>query len=265
MSAVADIECILCGTTWVPRHGAPIQPCTHCGIPTNVPPPARDVFTDELFFDGAYGGERLARTGQWLREARLRLVWVTRHVEPGRLLEIGSATGEFVSVAEQAGFDATGLEASAWAAQAAERLTASVVRADLVDYLAARPGDAYDAIAFFHVLEHVHDPRAFLVPLVAALAPQGRMFVEVPNGDARDLRDGGAWLGARLPDHVVHYRRSDLERLLSEVGLRIVEATTFTMKEFDSPVVWGLRRARWLTKARWRPSEDFLRVVAVRA
>jgi SAM-dependent methyltransferase len=265
MSAVADIMCILCGTTWTPAPGAPIQPCGACGVPTTVPPPTRDVFSDGIFFEGTYRGERLAKSDQWLREAALRLQWIMRHVARGSLLEIGSATGEFASVAEQAGFDVTGIEASPWAAHAASRLTPSVVQVDLVDYLAVRPARTYDVIAFFHTLEHVHDPRGFLAPLVNALAGDGRMFLEVPNGSARDLADGARWVHSSVTEHVVHYRKQDLESLLASLGLRVVEAAAFTMREFDSPFVWALRRARWVTKGRLSPSEDVLRVVAAHA
>lgn len=260
------LRCILCAREWTADVRLPhIEPCPGCGVPTNVPPPARDVFSDELFFEGAYGGERLEKTQQWLHEARVRLAWVGTYVPHGRLLEIGSATGEFVSEAERAGYAVTGLEASAWAAEAARRLTPSVHRADLEQWLAERPDATYDAIVFFHTLEHVTDPGSFLTPLVRALAPGGRMFIEVPNGGARDLRDGAAWLGARMPDHVVHYRRQDLERLLTSVGLRVEQTETLSMRAFDSRLVWTLRRLRWLSRGRVGPSEDFLRVVARRA
>lgn len=260
-----DLSCILCQHEWSSQMRSPhIEACPGCGVPTNVPPPARDVFSDDLFFEGAYGGARLDKTEQWLHEARVRLAWVQSHVPGGRLLEIGSATGEFVRAAESAGYAVTGLEASAWAVEAARRLTQSVERADLKEWLAERPDASFDAVVFFHTLEHVSEPREFLAPLVRALAPGGKMFIEVPNGEARDMRDGIEWLGARMPDHVVHYRRQDLERLLASVGLRVVQAETFSMRTFDSRLVWALRRLRWLSKGRLAPSDDFLRVVAER-
>lgn len=265
MSATTS-RCILCGCAWSSSDARPhIEHCPGCGVPTNVPSPARDVFSDELFFEGAYGGARLAKTDQWLKEAAVRLRWIQTHVPRGRLLEVGSATGEFASVAQQAGFQVVGLEASAWAAQAAGRLTDAVVRADPAVWLAEHDGAEFDVIAFFHTLEHVHDPRAFLEPLVRALAPQGCMFIEVPNGEARDLRDGPSWLGARMPDHVVHYRRQDLVTLLESVGLQTLATQTLTMQPFDSRFVWLARRLRWLSKGRITPSQDFLRVVAARA
>jgi 2-polyprenyl-3-methyl-5-hydroxy-6-metoxy-1,4-benzoquinol methylase len=262
----STLSCILCDHEWSVQTQPPrIEACPGCGVPTNVPPPARDVFSDELFFEGAYGGVRLAKTEQWLHEARLRLAWVQSHVPRGRLLEIGSATGEFAHTAERAGYAVVGLEASAWAVEASRRLTQVVERADLKEWLEERPDARFDAVVFFHTLEHVSEPRQFLAPLVPALAPGGRMFIEVPNGEARDLRDGAGWLGARMPDHVVHYRRQDLEQLLATVGMRVVQAETLTMQPFDSRLVWALRRLRWLSKGRLRPSRDFLRVVAAHA
>lgn len=264
-TTTVSITCPVCLSEW---HAQPaparIAPCPSCGLPTTVPPPARDVFSDELFFDGAYAGQRLKGRPQWLHEAERRLDWVQSHVASGRLLEIGSATGEFVAVAERAGFDVTGLEASAWAAEAAHDLTQRVVRADHRVWL-RQERRAFDAIAFFHTLEHVHDPHAFLQPLVDALASDGLVFVEVPNGEARDAKDGEDWLGSRLSDHVAHYREKDLRKLLGDAGLSVRSASTVTMREFDSPLVWALRKLRWISKGRFTPSHDFLRVVAARA
>lgn len=256
------MSCGLCGRRWSASSNIPhMEQCPGCRVLTTVPPPQRDVFGDGLFEDGSYGGLRLAKRKQWFREAGKRLDWIRGHVRNGALLEIGSATGEFVAVASDAGFQVVGLEASEWAANASRDLTPHVHRADPGVWLREH-GGYFDVIALFHTLEHVHEPRLFLEPLVAALAPDGYLFIEVPNGAARDVEDGGNWLGARFPDHVLHYRENDLRALLLSVGLRAVDVTTHTMRDFDSPMIWMLRRLRWLTKAKLQPSQDILRVVA---
>lgn len=255
------IRCLICSHIWeVTAEPTRIAGCPSCGLPTTVPPPERDVFTDELFTEGAYGGQRLVRREQWLREAQRRLDWVRQHVSGRRLLEVGSATGEFVAVAERAGFDVAGIEASEWAAQAAKDLTDRVLRVDHTAWLAGSH-EPFDAVVLFHTLEHVHDPQDFLAPLVDALAPGGRLFLEVPNGSARDARDGAAWCGSRFTDHVVHYRADDLHRLADQVGLVVEHTSTLSMSEFDPRHIWWLRRLRWLAKGRLTPSQDFLRAV----
>jgi 2-polyprenyl-3-methyl-5-hydroxy-6-metoxy-1,4-benzoquinol methylase len=221
------------------------------------------VASDGLFTEGAYGGQRLAKRDQWIKEAARRLRWVQSVMPSGRLLEVGSATGEFVHVAERAGFSVTGLETSQWAAKASRDLTSSVVCADPEEWLPQQNG-RYDAVAVFHTLEHVHEPEPFLRSLSKALVPGGRIFLEVPNGRARDLVDGEKWLGARLPDHVLHYRDVDLERLCRSAGVVVERITELSMREFDSTAVWALRRARWLAQGRVAPSQDLLRLVATR-
>ncbi len=256
------MSCALCGRRWSASFTKPhMEQCPGCSVLTTVPPPQRDVFSDDLFEDGSYGGRRLARRKQWFREAGKRLDWIRSYVRNGALLEIGSATGEFVAMASKAGFQVVGLEASEWATTASRDLTTHVHRADPVVWLREH-GGRFNVIVFFHTLEHVHEPRLFLEPLVAALAPAGYLFIEVPNGAARDVEDGEDWLGARFPDHVLHYREDDLRALLRSVGLEAVAVTTHTMRDLDSPVIWALRRLRWLTKAKVRPSRDILRVVA---
>ncbi|HLL66395.1 MAG TPA: class I SAM-dependent methyltransferase [Micromonosporaceae bacterium] len=267
-AGTVSIACILCGheLSWsAEATQRRIAACPGCGVPTTIPPPSRDVFSDELFFDGSYAGNRMAKRHLWLREARVRLDWIRSHVPAGRLLEIGSATGEFVATAEQAGFRAVGLESSEWAVAASRDLTGAVIRADLSEWLAEQDDAAFDVIAFFHTLEHIHDPHGFLKPLVDALANDGRMFIEVPNGGASDIRDGAAWVGAKLEDHVVHYRQQDLESLLSSVGLRCVDVQTFSTREYTTAPLWAAYRVvRLLTKGRLAVSRDFLRVVAAR-
>lgn len=259
------ICCLICRHDWQFVADEPrIEGCPACGLPTTVPPPERDVFTDELFTEGAYGGQRLARREQWLREARRRLDWVQQHTTGRRLLEVGSATGEFVAVAERAGLDVTGIEASEWAAGVAQDLTDRVLRVDHAVWLAESTAE-FDTVVLFHTLEHVHDPQGFLAPLVRALAPDGRLFLEVPNGSARDAKDGAAWCGSRFADHVVHYRAEDLRRLAEQVGLVVEHTSTLTMSEFDPRPIWWLRRLRWLAKGRVAPSQDFLRAVLRRA
>ncbi len=258
--------CALCGSRWHPLSSEPphMEPCISCRVLTTVPPPTRDVFGDGLFEQGSYAGKRLKRRRQWMREAAVRLDWVQTYLQDGYLLEIGSATGEFVALAAGRGFEVVGLEASPWAAKASRDLTAHVQQADPGAWLANHQ-QTFDAIAFFHTLEHVHEPLAFLTPIVAALAPDGRIFIEVPNADARDARDGEGWCHSSLEEHVLHYRPQDLGALLSKVGLAVVSLTSHTMRELDTPLIWAIRRLRWLSRGRVRPSQDILRVVACHA
>lgn len=45
------------------------------------------------------------------------------------------------------------------------------------------PGETYDRICLFSLLEHIHDPRSFLSQLKDHLAPAGLMILEIPSSN----------------------------------------------------------------------------------
>jgi hypothetical protein len=79
----------------------------------------------------------------------------------------------------------------------------------------------YDCIAAFHVLEHQHDPIAFLTRLTGLLAPGGLIYLEVPN----TYRPW--WLGKPVEVffctvHLFNYGPRALGALLRAAGLEPV-------------------------------------------
>src|SRR5947209_2647224 len=133
-AAVVTLTCACGSARLLPLSDiAVIDWCPACGTGVTVPPPSRDVHGDGLFEDAqaGYGGERLAAQNLWLHEASVRLNWIRKYVPvEARILEIGSATGEFVAVAQRAGHDVVGLETSGWAVGEAKRITEGVIHAD---------------------------------------------------------------------------------------------------------------------------------------
>lgn len=106
-------------------------------------------------------------------------------VRPGQqILEVGSGTGEFLARLVQTVPTAEGIELSDAAVEAATQRGLKVRNITLADL--ARTGQRYDAVMAFQVLEHVPDPRGFLVECAAVLsdAPGSRLILGVPNADA---------------------------------------------------------------------------------
>lgn len=100
-----------------------------------------------------------------------------------RVLECGCATG-FLSrlIVENSGPDLVGVERDPAAAEEAARHCRRVVVADLADPAwAALVGERFDLVIFGDVLEHLPDPAATLRAARAALAPDGRILVSLPN------------------------------------------------------------------------------------
>jgi 2-polyprenyl-3-methyl-5-hydroxy-6-metoxy-1,4-benzoquinol methylase len=267
-AAPVEEACPLCAAAVLgPPSGASrtVVTCAGCGAGVTLPPPGRDLAGDGLFVE-RYGGGRLANRDQWLREAGVRLDWMAPSLHEGALLlEVGCATGELLAAAGARGYRPLGVELSLWAAQEARAFAGvEVLACDLAEWPAAHPGVRADAVAAFHVLEHVDDPVGFLRAMRDTLRPGGRVFLELPNhASAAAARDPLGWVGASLDDHVTHFTPDALAWALERAGLRVEEVVPLTYETYDGPVNWQARLRRWAAEGVTRPDDDLLRAVAV--
>jgi len=258
--------CPVCGARLAMQASAEacIARCPGCGVGVTVPPPTRDVTGSGLFEEGSYGGTRLKRRRQWIREAERRFDWIEGYGRPGSILEVGAATGEFLAVAARAGVRVTGIETSVWAADQARLFAppARVFTGTLDDWVRSQQ-EMFDAVVMFHVLEHVDDPLELLRSSTDCIKSGGLVFIEVPNGAARDaLEQGTSWSLAAPEDHFTHFTPEVLEGALRSVGLIPLRQELLSLREYDPWYVWLVRRLRWWIRGHHQVSEDLLRVVA---
>jgi 2-polyprenyl-3-methyl-5-hydroxy-6-metoxy-1,4-benzoquinol methylase len=79
----------------------------------------------------------------------------------------------------------------------------------------------YDLIILKNVLEHVHDPMSLLNNLKCHLAPNGIIWIEVPNLKSGVLRIFGKYSGCLVyaPYHLYHFTESSLLNILRNSGM----------------------------------------------
>ena len=170
------------------RHGNPLRTVISMdtGLVRNDPIPSDEelakFYTED--YRTSYKGAAKPRPRQILRNFRR----VAEHVGafgdvlgPAQtVLDVGAGSGEFAFLMSQQGKDVIGIEPNAgYAAYCREDLgldgrTAHLSR-DLFE------GEAFDLIRLNHVLEHLNDPVGYLAMIANWLAPEGRLYVEVPN------------------------------------------------------------------------------------
>jgi 2-polyprenyl-3-methyl-5-hydroxy-6-metoxy-1,4-benzoquinol methylase len=133
-----------------------------------------------------------------------------------RVLDVGCGSGEWLTLASEAGWQVAGSEPDEAAAKVAERGGVEV-RQFVTDWL-DQPG-AFDAITSNHSIEHVHDPAALLRAAHALLRPGGFLFIQTPNIDAagHDIY-GRYWRGLEVPRHLVLFNAESLRQLISRIG-----------------------------------------------
>lgn len=147
-----------------------------------------------------------------------------RHIENGKgrkLLDVGCGNGDFLIKAKNAGWNVLGVDPDEKAVAAALKNKVDARIGTLGDL---DSNDKFSVITASHVLEHVHEPRAFLKECLDHLLDGGYLWLDTPNIDANgfDLY-GYHWRGLEIPRHLVLFNEDSLSYLLKEVGFSRVE------------------------------------------
>src|SRR5690606_6379470 len=126
------------------------------------------------------------------RNAAARLALVERALAGarGRLLDVGCALGDFPAAATAHGFEASGVEVSAWARQRAIERHGLEVHPSLEAAVAGREG-TFDVVSFFQVLEHMPRPDEALALARRALVPGGLLVLETWDASSLVARVAG--------------------------------------------------------------------------
>jgi SAM-dependent methyltransferase len=152
---------------------------------------------------------------------------------PGRLLEIGSASGKYLCQMEQLGWAVRGIEFSEHAASHARAAGLDVHTGTIES--APDPEQPYDLVVGWMVLEHLHDPVAALRRLHSWTRPEGRMVLSVPNASCWSFKlFKSNWYDLHLPNHLFHFTPRTLQRLLAQAGWEL--QTIHYQQNFATPI-----------------------------
>ena len=139
----------------------------------------------------------------------------------GNLLDVGSGTGYFAAVMQKAGWAVTGLEPDEGARNVAMQQHSLGLLP--VEDLFNLPANKFDAITLWHVLEHVHDVKKYIVTFQRLLSGNGKLFIAVPNYTSYDAMSYGSnWAGYDVPRHLYHFTPQTMQWLMKASGLKII-------------------------------------------
>jgi len=156
------------------------------------------------------------------------------------VLDVGCGDGSFLDALAQQGWEVNGTELSvSIAATAMERLGDRIHVGGISD--AGFPQNSFDLITFWHVLEHLEDPRRALSDAERLLKPDGRIVVAVPNltsWQAGWFKEH--WLHLDVPRHRWHFSPKVLETLAHRSGLYVDRTCYFSLEYGPFAVLQGL-------------------------
>lgn len=243
--------------------GYALHTCRACKVEFLYPQPDESalaaIYSDQYFLgeQNEESAERRSRmktaTGALYVDALVKLIG------PGsaKLLEVGCGHGEVLMEARKRGFAVSGIEISPHAAAVANgRLGLQAVQVGSIEEVSLPPGH-FDAILAADVIEHVRDPKGFLMRARALLSPGGVVVLVTPSLDSwtrRYLRR--RWMEYKI-EHLYYFSAKSMRCLLERCGFgeirvlpsRKVLTFDYLARHFDrftvpllSPLLGILRR-----------------------
>ncbi len=141
------------------------------------------------------------------------------------LLDVGCGDGEALDILRNLGWRVLGVELDGNAVESARTRGLDVRHGDLA--AAGFANDSFDTVTSSHVIEHVHDPLAFLIEQKRVLKSGGRLIAVTPNVRGPIHRKHAEhWLNLDPPRHLVIFTPASLKRLATAAGFSQVQITT---------------------------------------
>lgn len=227
--------CSLCGgrlTTGISGTlGGSYQRCIGCWSEMQEVNPGQDSSqqfreNQEVYYghDTIYHGHQVVdHVGERLARRRARAL--QKDVPPGTLLEIGPGAGHFIVAASARGYSVSALEQSPQlAALLAQNVRSPIYCGTLESHTI--PDPRFDAIASFHVLEHVPDPVSQLKLAAQLVGPKGTLVIATPNARGIQHRLLRSASPSYSSAHLTLFSATGIRRAFERAGWQILSIRT---------------------------------------
>lgn len=244
--------------------GYALWTCRQCRFEFLEPPPddaaLAAIYSDQYFL-GEQNAEAVGRRSKMKSATAALYIDVLAGLvrpETTELLEIGCGQGELLLEARNRGFRVSGLEVSPHAASVANRrLGTEAVRVGSIDAVPL-PAGHFGVVVAVDVIEHVRDPKGFLMQIQKLLEPGGTILLITPSLDSwtrRFLRHH--WMEYKI-EHLFYFSAASMRLLLEQCGFgqirvspnRKVLTLDYLWRHFErfrvpllTPLIGLLRRA----------------------
>lgn len=136
---------------------------------------------------------------------------------PGKVLDIGSGTGDFLRMARKRNWSIAGVEPNTLA-----RGLANEKQVQLYRNIQEVEGDDYDAVTLWHTLEHLPDLDDYIRKFKQHLTSDGAIFVAVPNFRSLDAKIYKEyWAAYDVPRHLWHFSQAAIKEIFERHEMQI--------------------------------------------
>lgn len=154
---------------------------------------------------------------------------INRYVnKPGRLLDYGCGTGDFLHQMQSKQWSVTGVEKDPDARKLAVKKTSS----EILDNNQTLSG-TFNVITLWHVLEHLHDLKTTFRELLKLLDRDGYLLIALPNISSEDSHHYKEyWAGLDVPRHLYHFDKESFEQFIQPHRIQLVDITPMKLDAY---------------------------------
>lgn len=227
----AEGSCLVCGghglVFFTRKAGCNLYRCDSCGLIFVWPLPEHyaQIYSADYFAGAAaghgyvdYEADKAAMEQTW----RVFLDEIEKFAPlTGKLLDVGTAMGSFLEIAQERGWQTTGVEISACAAAAGRTKGLNIIAGTLKDIM-AEP-QFFDVITYWDVWEHLPNHQEELAALQKVLKPGGLLVLNTPDGASWASKIlGKHWHLLVPPEHLFIFNPKNLAVFLDQAGLTVL-------------------------------------------
>lgn len=228
-------KCILCESrnykTLFEVNGANIKKCNKCGL--TITQRKMEIDYKKYHRDTDY--KILEIYFKNIFKTRYKIVHLFKK-HPGKVLDVGCATGVNLNIYASRGWEVWGVEPSS-SAMVAKKKGFKVLKTTFEN--ASLPIKYFDLVILNHTLEHMDNPLKVLKKVNTILRKRGLVLIDVPNfGSLSAKLTNKRWKYILPNEHNYHFTRQTLESLLVAAGYEMVFSDSRSgMLEYANPLL----------------------------
>jgi len=162
---------------------------------------------------------------------------IENYRRPGKIFDVGAATGYFLDIAKSRNWDTAGIDISEYASSVSAQKGHKAFAGLLKDM---DVGDGYDAVTMWDVFEHVEDPQEYMKKTNRILNMGGICAVNTIDKNSLWAKSmGKRWHLIIPPEHIFFYSKNSLKKLFEDNGFEILEIKKIG-KKFGLPYIFKM-------------------------
>lgn len=226
-----NLICNVCGSDnikfFAEKDSFKLYKCKKCGLIFVWPMPEnlKDLYSQD-YFGGAKHGFGYVNYEEDKSAMTSTFKFYLERIEKfspqkGKMLDVGAATGFFIRLALERGWEASGIEISDYAVNIARKKDLNVISGTLEN--ANFNPEIFDVVTLWDVIEHFSDPKFQLLLARNLLKNNGVIAINTPDAGSFIAKIlGRHWHLLVPPEHLVIFNQKNLSLLLKSCGFDVL-------------------------------------------